>query len=171
MIKRLRIFLYVLLQSLFFFNVSNAQESCITNLQQQRKEALNKLMIGTALYPIDSLSHKAVVVVFYKTDCPFCEKLMPELFKLQQKYGTNGFRVIAIALDEDLQEWKSYIKTNGYDVFTNFCDGKSFLGKFPEAYNVYTTPTLFLLDNDWKLYKKPKRLTDLVEDISELLTR
>lgn len=155
--------------SLFLGSVIHAQQACLADLREVRKEVFLKLTIGSALEPIDSLSHKAAVVVFYKTDCPYCERLMPELSKLEKLFGDKGFKVFAICLDENRQVWQDYVKDKGYQAFLNYCDGKSYLGNLPTSYNVFATPTLFLVDSNWKLYGKPKGLEALQAQIKELL--
>lgn len=43
---------------------------------------------------------QVVMVNFWATWCPPCRKEMPDFVKLQEKYASQGFTIIGIALDE-----------------------------------------------------------------------
>jgi hypothetical protein len=61
------------------------------------------------------------------------------------KYAGQNFDVITISLDEDIEMWNSFIAENGLTSFTNICDGEGWDGNMAELYNIYATPTFFLL--------------------------
>lgn len=52
--------------------------------------------------PIDMKNYagKIVLINFFTTWCPPCRQEIPSLKKLQDEYGTKGFSVIGISLDE-----------------------------------------------------------------------
>lgn len=43
---------------------------------------------------------KIILLNFWATWCPPCRKEMPAFIELQKKYGSKGFQVIGVALDE-----------------------------------------------------------------------
>ncbi len=43
---------------------------------------------------------KVVLINFWTTWCPGCRNEMPDLIKLQQKFETSGFTVVALAVDD-----------------------------------------------------------------------
>lgn len=48
----------------------------------------------------DSLQGDVVLITFWTSTCSICRSEFPLLRKLQEEYKDNGFKVIAIALDE-----------------------------------------------------------------------
>lgn len=144
-------------------------QACIEGIKQSRKEELTSLRIGEVMMKLSSENFKAAVVVFYKTDCPFCEKLMPELKKLQVAYASQDFEVYAICLNSNTEDWKQYINDNHYEGFRNYCDGLSYAGKIAESYHVFATPTLFLINGNWQIAAKPKGIMELKDTIASML--
>ncbi len=141
---------------------------CVEDIKQVRKEKFATTHIGDTLMSLSSEKFRAAVVVFYKTDCPFCEKLMPELKRLHNAFNNSGFEVFAICLNEDKTAWKQYINSNQYEGFKNYCDGLSYAGQAAEAYHVFATPSLFLVNSKWQIVAKPKELVTLEQNIASL---
>lgn len=50
---------------------------------------------------LESLQGKLVLVDFWATWCVPCVKAMPDMQKLQDKYGAKGFTVVGISIDEE----------------------------------------------------------------------
>jgi len=48
----------------------------------------------------DSFEGKALLVTFFATWCPPCLQEIPSLVKLQDEYGSNGFSVVALSVDQ-----------------------------------------------------------------------
>lgn len=140
-------------------------------LKKERQQQFAAVHTGDSVWPIDACRFKAAVVVFYKTDCPFCEKLMPEIKELHNELAGKGFEVYAICLDENTGNWKEYANSNLYEKFRNYCDGLSYAGKMADAYHVFATPSLFLIDSSWQIAAKPKGLKDLKENIELLCSK
>lgn len=48
----------------------------------------------------DDFKEKVLLVTFFATWCPPCREEIPELIKLQDKFGPQGFSVLGISVDE-----------------------------------------------------------------------
>jgi len=60
---------------------------------------------------------KVVLVNFWATWCPPCELEMPTLIQLQEEYGTRGFTVMGIAMDDEGAETvKPFVETRRFEV-------------------------------------------------------
>lgn len=100
-----------------------------------------RLLDGKPL-PAKALQDKAVLVVFWATWCPACQKELPELQKLYEKHRARGFEILALSVDADRFTVEEFWKDHEYT--------------FPVAMNapahgkvfgpVRATPTLYLID-------------------------
>ena len=89
---------------------------------------------------------KVTLVDFWATWCKPCEKIMPELQRLSEKYGGKGFRVLGISIDEDkdrVSRINKYLKKHNIS-YPVFSDAK----KVPawHRYRVRAVPAMFLVD-------------------------
>jgi len=109
-----------------------------------------------------SMSSEKVLIVFYSTNCPHCQTMVPRLY--QTVKGKNNIAVFAISLDSKLDDWLAFIGTHALD-WTNVIDMQGWGGKAASDYFVYATPTMILVDKDKKIIAKPMT----VEEVGRLL--
>ncbi|GAB3023721.1 thioredoxin-like domain-containing protein [Spirosoma pulveris] len=102
------------------------------------------------------------VVFFYSPTCGHCRESAPKLKKLVDDYKGKGIEVVAIAIDQSPEEWKKFIKEfklgnaiNGFD-YASRTD-------FRRQYDVWTTPTVYVLDKNKKIIGR-KLPTEQIED-------
>jgi thiol-disulfide isomerase/thioredoxin len=70
---------------------------------------------------------KVVLISFWTTWCPGCRDEMPDLIKLQQKFESKGFTVVAISVDDQGEESVgNFVRTEQFPV-----DGSSTAINFP----------------------------------------
>ena len=94
---------------------------------------------------------KVTLVDFWATWCKPCEKIMPELQRLFEKYSGKGFQVLGISIDKDkdrVSRINKYLKKHriSYPVFS---DAK----KVPawHTYRVKAVPAMFLVDRSGQI--------------------
>jgi thiol-disulfide isomerase/thioredoxin len=116
--------------------------------------------------PINFQNVKAdyTVVFFYSPTCGHCRDSAPKLKKFVDDYKGKGIEVVAIAIDQSPEEWKKFIREfklgnaiNGYD-FTARTD-------YRHQYDVFSTPTVNVLDKDKKIIAHklpPEQLEDFI---------
>lgn len=105
-----------------------------------------RLLDGKTLSAQD-LKGKAVLVVYWATWCPPCQREMPELQALYEKHRDKGFEILALSIDADKFTVEEFWKDHDY--------------RFPVAMiapahtqalgKVKATPTLHLIDRQGKL--------------------
>ncbi|WP_410499808.1 TlpA disulfide reductase family protein [Chitinibacter sp. S2-10] len=109
---------------------------------------------------------KVVLVNFWATSCSGCMQEMPELKKLQLKYGEQRLQTIAVAMNYDNIE---YIKNYNKKASLPFKIIHDKDGKIAEKFGgVNLTPTNYLIGKDGKLIKKYIGIPDYAEIISKL---
>ncbi|WP_420149671.1 thioredoxin-like domain-containing protein [Spirosoma sp.] len=102
------------------------------------------------------------VVFFYSPTCGHCRESAPKLQKFVDDYKGKGIEVLAVAIDQDMKEWKKFIKEfklgkaiNGMDVANRT--------NYAKQYDVWTTPTVYVLDKDKRIIAR-KLPVDQIED-------
>ncbi|GAB2562857.1 thioredoxin-like domain-containing protein [Spirosoma areae] len=116
------------------------------------KQFVSPTISDTLRRPIVFSAIKAdyTIVYLYSPTCGHCRESAPKLKKFVDDYKGKGAEVVAIAIDQSPEEWKKFIKEfklgnaiNGYDF--------SFRTDYRHQYDVWTTPTIYVLDKSKKI--------------------
>ncbi len=97
-------------------------------------------------YSLDGLLGKVVLLNFWATWCPPCRKEMPDLEKLYQAFGKQGFVVLAVS-DEERAVVEPFLQGKGYTFPILLDPGK----KVSAAFQVEGIPKSFVFDRQGKL--------------------
>ena len=68
---------------------------------------------------------------------------------------------------ENREEWLKYSATHPLDWVNTHIEG-SFENPLAEEYNLFATPTMFLIDENDHIIAKPTTITELENDLSSL---
>ncbi len=129
-----------------------------------------KIVIGAQATPIegedisgipfsmDTITKPHTIVVFWSLTCPHCLELMPKLKAFHQE--NPSYAIVSVILSPNNATLKDYIQNEGLD-WTHLVEGEGWDGPLVQAYNVYGTPTLFVLDKDKKIESKPSGMDEL----------
>jgi thiol-disulfide isomerase/thioredoxin len=94
------------------------------------------------------LRGKVLLVNFWATWCVPCRTEMPWFTEFQERYGPQGFEVIAISLDADPSMCEPFIETNGLENLTVLLGDRDIADEFG---GVVGLPTTFMVDREGKL--------------------
>ncbi|GAF05794.1 TlpA family protein disulfide reductase [Saccharicrinis fermentans] len=103
------------------------------------------------------------LILFWETSCPMCKKILPPLKNWYFNKNID-LEVFAISIDEDKKAWKTSISKNDYP-WINLNEANKWDGKVATAYNLYATPTMFLLDGENRILAKPIDFNGLLEAV------
>jgi len=106
------------------------------------------------------------LLLFWASWCPHCNLLMPELKDVYDKYK-NKLTLIAISIDTDKEAYQDFLAKNP----TKWIDCCDFMGwecKAVKDYDVFATPTMYLLDRDKKILSKPITINELKDALLEI---
>ena len=96
------------------------------------------------------------VVLFWEPSCGHCKTQMPILRDLyNEKREELDFEVFAVCRDNNVENCRNYINTNNMSHWINV-SGKASNIRFDEAWDVTTSPTIYVLD--WKKRIVTKRI-------------
>ena len=134
------------------------------------KPAPNMLLQDTAqknimLYAVQA---KYTILAFWDPDCGHCKKEIPKLAEIHKKYKSNNIQTYAVCIERDSikgeKAWKKFIRDNKLD-WINVND-HFYHTDFKQLYDVYSTPVLYLLDDEKKIMMK-RIGVEQVEDFME----
>jgi thiol-disulfide isomerase/thioredoxin len=131
-----------------------------------------------------SLQAPYTLLVFWDPDCGHCKETVPEIDSLYRTaWKKSGVKVVGVLVDsvrsiksnlpEVKKQWMQFIrekKLNGWDHWYQSFESreeekrKSIPG-FRQSYDVYQTPTIYLLDKDKRILAKkltPEQVTDFL---------
>ena len=111
---------------------------------------------------LNNIKADYTVVYFYDPHCGHCRESAPKLKKFSDDYKGKGVAVVAIAVEQSPEEWKKFIRefklnnvTHGYDY--------SLRTNYRQQYDVWTTPTVYVLDKNKKIIAR-KLPVEQIED-------
>ena len=129
--------------------VAKLRFNLIGNIAQDMKmETLEK-----EYAQLHEVKSKFILVYFWEPDCGHCKKVTPKIRELYQQYNRDEFEVFAVYTQGDQEEWNEFVFEKGYDDWINVWDPYN-LTNFRLFYNIYSTPTIYLLDKDKKIIAK-----------------
>jgi thiol-disulfide isomerase/thioredoxin len=107
------------------------------------------------------------LVLFWASWCPHCAETLPEIEKIYLQNEKSKFEIVAISLDKEKNEWEEAVKYLNFS-WINCCDLKSWDSPAAVDYNVYATPTMFLLDKNKKIVSKPITINELKDELKKI---
>ncbi|HET6226169.1 MAG TPA: TlpA disulfide reductase family protein [Bacteroidia bacterium] len=119
---------------------------------------------------LSGIQSEYVLLVFWASWCPHCTAELPEIKKAVAKYNERALNAklvtLAVSLDTDRKQWQNYITSNQLFSFLNFSELKGWQSEVVKKYNVFATPTMFLLDKQKKIIAKPETSQQLISAIN-----
>jgi thiol-disulfide isomerase/thioredoxin len=108
---------------------------------------------GVSAKSLKSLEADYKLVVFAAGWCPHCRESMPKIEENYKHWKDKGVEVVFVSLDENPKDFASFA---GPLPFVSTTDYKKWEGKAVKDYQVYATPSYFMLDKDLKILIRPK---------------
>jgi thiol-disulfide isomerase/thioredoxin len=115
---------------------------------------------------LDTIKARFTIICFFEPGCSHCQKEVPKLWTLYQKVRQHGVKVYAVYTQYDRAEWEKFVRQDHHFDWFNVWDGFegkdekggsstfSIGSKFRELYDVYSTPSIFLLDENKRIIAK-----------------
>ena len=118
------------------------------------------------LYDIDA---KYTVLYFYDPDCGHCKTATPGLYDAYADLRAKNVEILAICTTTDSKRWHEFIADNDLG-WINLADLAS-KTHFKYYYDVRSTPTVYILDEDKKILLKKIATEDIPDIIDQLIAR
>jgi thiol-disulfide isomerase/thioredoxin len=163
--------------SLLIWKMKDKCDKLRNNLIGVKAKNLSMLDTNNRYHALYNMDSKYTLVMFWNATCGHCKEEMPKVveaynelnkdvieknlalskIKTKDKIGPNllplRFDVFSVSLTESVDDWKKYLieqklpwKLNVYDPLNET--------NFRQLYDVYSTPVLYILDNNKKVIAK-----------------
>jgi len=145
---------------------------------QKKLETFKKIAVGkpapdievpdlkARLQKLSDIKSEFTLLIFWSTECPHCIEMMPRVKALYDAQKSKRFEVLAVSIDTSRNEWVTFIKDEKLN-WINVSELKGFSSKAADEYNIYATPTMFLLDREKKILSKPISFRELEQVLKE----
>ncbi len=144
---------------------------------QKKLETFKKIAIGKTAPDLEipdlkgnpvrlsALESKLLLLVFWSTECPHCVEMIPKLKALNDARKNSDLMIVTVSLDTSRAELEKFSADNQIG-WLNLCDFKGFDSRAADDYNIYATPTMFLLDGQKTILAKPITIRELEQALA-----
>jgi peroxiredoxin len=106
-------------------------------------------------FKLSSYLKDYTILYFWDVDCGHCKKETPTMRDVYKRLKDKNVQLIAVSLvfnKESMEKWTNFVNENKlYDWVNAFYP---YSVKYKELYNVVSTPSVFILDNNGKIIAK-----------------
>ena len=139
---------------------------------------------GTWISTYKDVKTKYTLLFFYDPDCGHCKKETPKLVEFYNNHTPKNITIYAVSSNHD-EKWKKFIQKNEMDFYNVSIPAQAYSDaeyatklitsgtttykslKYQETFDVFTTPKIFLLDENHII-----RAKDIaVEQVEGFITR
>ncbi|HOS83546.1 MAG TPA: redoxin domain-containing protein [Bacteroidales bacterium] len=108
------------------------------------------------------------IIVFWASWCGHCTQMLPAIVLDYAKKKDPGYSLITVSLDSVLTDYKQF--TSGipeWNKTIQVCDTKQWEGQLAQAFYVFATPTIFIIQ-DGVIVAKPIEYDDYIASMKKL---
>lgn len=107
---------------------------------------------GDKTYSLSESKGKYVVLDFWASWCPDCQKVASDLVRLSNEYSEKGVDFIGISFDDDAEAWKKALAEQGDSKIIPVSELKKWKEtEISKAYHIEWIPTFYVLDKEGKV--------------------
>ncbi len=105
-------------------------------------------------YRLSEVDAPITILIFWEPNCGHCKKEVPKLKEeVWDKYRDKGVKIFAVYTQVDKEPWEKFIEEHDLYEWINVYD-PYYRSNFRNLYDVYSTPTIYVLDKDKKIVGK-----------------
>ena len=157
-------------------------ETCVNSERkaqlEKKVESLKKFAVGKKVpdftstdlrgneITLSEIGSQYTLLVFWATWCPHCTRLLPELETIYFPKTRDKLEIVAVSLDESPEELEGFLAEGDYG-WINISDYEKWNGELVQLFDVYATPTTYLLFQDRTILAKPMTFDELKTELFE----
>ncbi len=119
---------------------------------------------------LHSIKADYLIVYFFEPGCGHCKKIIPQMYEMYLKMDTTKVKLVLIDTQVDVKEWEEFRTKHNLVHAINLYDPYQFTN-FRNLYDVYSTPTPYVLDNDKRIIAKrigPETIVEFIDKMIEI---
>ena len=120
---------------------------------------------GVKAKKLSELKADYYLVIFAAGWCPHCKKAIPQIAEFYPEMKAKDIEVVMVSLDENAKDFAEFSAPLPFISTTDF---KKWDGQAVQDYQIYATPTYYILDNNLNIHKKLKSVSHLQAWIKNL---
>ncbi|MGQ8337788.1 peroxiredoxin family protein [Sunxiuqinia sp. A32] len=101
------------------------------------------------------------IIIFWSSECPHCKEILPKLNAWYKSIHANNLEIFAISLDSVRSKWKRMVYELQIESWINMTDLESWDGTTALQYNIFKTPTIFIVDEKQVILSKPQTISEI----------
>lgn len=156
-----------------------ACESDLSELVRERMEGYRKMKVGATApdfvvrdagginYKLSSIQNPYTLVMFWSSTCGHCREMIPQLKSWYMEENSIGLEVVAISIDSSAALYEEYISREPQPWITVH-EPLGWQGVLASQYEIYATPTLFLVDRERNILARPATVRQLQRSVKKL---
>jgi len=120
------------------------------------KPAPNLILLDTMNVAHSLIATKAryTLLFFWESNCGHCNQEMPKVLKFYEEFHKKyELEIFGVSTDTSMVKWKNYIRKNDMK-WINVNGHLSLSGNYHTAYDIRSTPIMYLLDEEKKILTK-----------------
>ncbi|MFM2338926.1 MAG: hypothetical protein RL115_2119 [Bacteroidota bacterium] len=117
---------------------------------------------------VANTGHKIILVDFWASWCTPCRQQMPELKEIYNKFHNKGFEIVAVSLDEKIDNWKKAIVHDKVP-WINVSDLKGWNSELITKSYIQSIPFNIFIDSDGKIIGIDLSMNDLLKKCKDLM--
>jgi len=133
---------------------------------QKKLETFKKITIGqpapdfeipdTNAQPVklSGIDAEYTLLIFWSSECGHCTEMLPKAKALYEAQKPKRYEILAVSIDTSRAGWIAVVNEEKLN-WINASELKGFDSKSADLYNIYATPTMFLLNRDKMIIAKP----------------
>jgi len=149
-----------------FEDPSSCENSEKKSALQKKLETFKKIATGQPAPDFESIDTSGIAVkissaqtpytllLFWSTECPHCLDMLPKVKAVYEAQNPKRMEIISMAIDTSRSAWLQVTREEKLP-WINLSDLKGFDSPAADLYNIYATPTMFLLDSTKTIIAKP----------------
>jgi len=110
-------------------------------------------------FSFEQIQKPYTLLVFWSITCPHCLDMLPQL----QAFVTNNpdYQLVSVILSKNDEVLHDFIKSEKYGDWIHLNDDLGWESPMAKAYNIFGTPTLFVLNQNQEIVSKPSGIKEL----------
>ena len=124
-------------------------------VKAQNDTALKKYPYVGSFFNIHDIPADFTVLLFWESDCGHCKTVVPNLYQEYSKLKEMGVEVVAVHMlggEEGKEQWVEFV--NKHELYDWINAWNPYDYKYKILYDIYSTPVVYLLDENKKIIAK-----------------